>query len=205
MSFWLNDEIEISIPIINEKGIIELGSFKQIYLDKGIQIIPTFKWKTIVFNEIPQIDLLDISSSSSHKRKSNENTNKEILDFDLSRFCELEISKNIWVNLSSRDPHNKSILAIKTVFEPIFIVKDIFCDDVGYIIYKIVLIACKEGRLSKNLINESSILSDIGISIVVKHFDSIIINEVKKNFLVYDRMNQVECRIGDNVIFYFTK
>lgn len=225
MQFFVNDKIELSIPIITEKGLLQLTNIKQTFLNVKNSVIPTFKWKTIITKTLPDYNDLDYhysnNSTNHYYNPYDQSQGREVLDFDITRLCEAELIKNVWANLKNKDPHNKTINTITKIFEPQFIVKDVFCDDVGYIIYKVILIAAKEGKLTsiinrtKNKDNyntddskanfSASILDDLGITITVNSPDKSITNEVKKNFLVYDRKNTVQCRIGDIVIFYFTK
>lgn len=224
MQFFVNDNIELNVPVFTEKGVLELTKIKQTYLEVNEVTIPTFTWKRLIIEDCPDYNLLELSNSSNNNRSKG----KEVLDFDLSRYCELELIRNVWVNLSTRDPLNKTLKAIERVFDSNFILKDVFCDDVGYIIYKVVLIAAKEGKLNFNsnksglvydsntnyYVNEvseskqslgASVLDNIGITIKIAASSASITNEVKKNCLIYDRKNCVECRVGDIVIFYFTK
>ena len=45
---------------------------------------------------------------------------------------------------------------------------------------------------------------DIGIVLKVKDKKEKLSNEVKKNFLIYDMKNEIECRVGDEIIFYIS-
>lgn len=227
MPFQVDDKIELSIPIFNELGLLEITKIKQNYLDMGSQIIPTFTWKTLSIKQYTDYDIFNVNSDVSNLNKLKA---KEVLDFDLTRYCELEFIKNNWIYLESRDPTNKTLKIIDSVFNPYFLVKHVFCDDVGYIIYKIILTANKSGKLLLNsnksgLVYDSNtdyflkssnketekeeknatILDNIGISLIVLENNKSITNEVKKNFLIYDRKNCVQCRVGDTIVFYFTK
>ena len=290
MQFLVNDNIELNIPLINENGVLQLSTVNQEYLNKGKMIVPTFKWKTLIISKCPQTNILELDSLGligtrnqfnkepvvvqtnnigdfyNKNEKINKVVTKDLLDFDLSRFCELEVIKNVWVNLKSSHPGNNTIKFLENVFSPYFVIKDIFADDIGYIIYKIVMIAAQEGRLDSkikgketelsnlsntnnlnqyNSINDyklinyennsayntnndfinisrdnlsslnydfskmkektSQVIDEIGITIKILGFNSPLTNEVKKNCLIYDRKNSVQCRVGDVVVFYITK
>ena len=200
MQFLVNDSLEINLGIFTERGFLKLSNVKQHYLDKGEFILPCFKWKSLIINSCSDYNLLEIQFPGM--------IGKEVVDFDISRYCEIELIKNIWKKVS-RDSNEKTYDSLGKAFEPCFIIKDIFYDNVGYIIYKIVLIACKEGKIGFSRIDESisniSNAFNIGISIIVKEPCHSILNEVKKNCLIYDRKNMVQCRVGDILIFYFTK
>lgn len=195
--FLVGDYFELNIPILSEKGIIKMGMTKQKYLQYSEVIIPCFKWKTLQLGIAPQYNLL-------LKDAGMEGKGREILDFDTSRFCEVELVKNVWKKMTI-DSNPKTFKSLTSVFEPYFVLKEIWWDNIGYLVYKLVLIACIEG----NLVGKSSCQSigkfdSLGISIHVRSITSPITNEVKKNSLIFDRKNAVECRVGDILIFYFT-
>ena len=122
MKFCLGDIIETTINIFTEKGLIN---------------VDPFKWFPIHVAKTPTFNFLEFSN--------DHNTNREVLDFDLSRFCELEIMKNKWSDIINV-PNNQIILKkIQNLFEPIFLVQKILYDDVGYLLFKVFLIANSKG------------------------------------------------------------
>jgi hypothetical protein len=63
-------------------------------------------------------------------------------------------------------------------------------------VFKIYLKAIKVGELKDK--------KEIGINIKIREKDDFIINEIKKNDLLFEKRNVFECRIDDILIFYFT-
>lgn len=123
---------------------------------------------------------------------------REVLDFDCTRFCELEIVKSKWLNIQGNLTDYDLIMnKIITLFDPCFQIDNVWFDDIGYLIFKIHLTAIKKGILNSYI--------ELGILIEVKGEKEPISNEVKKNFLIYDRKNELEVRIGDTLVFYLSK
>jgi hypothetical protein len=46
---------------------------------------------------------------------------------------------------------------------------------------------------------------EVGIILKVLDADEKFSNEIKKNCLIFDRKNELQCRVGDNIIFYVSK
>lgn len=282
MQFLIGDKFEINIPILNEIGLLLLTNVKQKYLNEENKIIPTFKWKSLQIKDceendnIENINSPDLLGINYDRRKTNE-----MYEIDMSRYCEIEVMKNYWTNLHVKDPKMDAFKVIQKTFEPYFVVKNVYCDDIGFIIYKVVLIASFKGKLnsskfeneifknetdydlltnrekndnnnflndekvvdvnrnkrtnvnnnvnsilntptntintvqisenntnkdgSKTFLNKTSILDNIGINIVISNPNEVVLNEIKKNCLIYDRTNTLNVRIGDILVFYFTK
>ncbi len=122
MKFCVGDRIETTINIFTEKGLINIDSFK---------------WFPIHLARAPSFNFLEFSN--------DHNSNREVLDFDLSRFCEMEIMKNKWNEIINM-PNNQIIIKkIKNLFEPFFLVQKVLYDDVGYLLFKVFLIANTKG------------------------------------------------------------
>ncbi len=47
--------------------------------------------------------------------------------------------------------------------------------------------------------------NELGIQIEVVDIKEKLSNEVKKNCLIFDRKNELQCRVGDLLIFYISK
>ena len=124
MQFCLNDIAEININLFTDKGIIDLKFFK---------------WLNLNEDKIPQFNFLEFSNEHNKLR--------EVLDFDLSRFCEMEIMKNKWTDLVHNENYENIINKIKFLFEPKFIIQKVLWDDVGYHLFKIFLIAAETGKV----------------------------------------------------------
>jgi hypothetical protein len=124
MQFCVDDYIEININLFTEKGLVEF---------------PNFKWMSIGVNSIPSFNFLEFSNE--------HNKNREVLDFDLSRFCELEIMKNKWTELKNMQNSEQILTKIKSLFEPHLLVQRVLYDDVGYYLFKIFLVANSTGKI----------------------------------------------------------
>ena len=122
MKFCTGDYIENTINIFTDKGLIDFYSFK---------------WLQMNVANIPNLNFLEFSN--------DHNKNREVIDFDLSRFCELEIMKNKWNDLSNMTNYDNILKKIKILFEPTFLVQKVLYDDVGYFLFKIFLIASTIG------------------------------------------------------------
>lgn len=199
MQFQINDKFEINVGIFNEKGFLKQTKTKQVYLNKGEVVLSTFKWNSLIQKPTSDFNFLNIPFPSQK--------GKEIVDFDVTRFCEFELLKNLWKK-ASRDIQMKTFQSLSKVFEPCFVIKDIFYDNIGYVIYKVVLIACSDGVIGGSGVEygrnmKKNGLFNLGIIIKVKKFSESISNEAKKNNLIYDFGNIVECRVGDVLVYYF--
>jgi nitrogen regulatory protein PII-like uncharacterized protein len=124
MQFCIGDYIETTINIFTEKGIVDFFNFK---------------WLIHSIKDIPNFNFLEFAN--------DHNKNREVLDFDLSRFCELEIVKNKWNDISNMNNYENIVKKIKTLFEPALVVQKIFYDDVGYFLFKIFVVANSVGNL----------------------------------------------------------
>jgi len=165
-----------------------------LFSDKGL--VKRIKWSKILIEDLDEsiVNYFNKDEFSIREIKSH----REVLDFDLSRYCELEIIKSRWLTLKGNlTDHDLIINKINSLFEPNFKVNDIWFDDIGYLIFKISLTAVKKGQLHSFL--------ELGILIEVLNESEIISNEVKKNCLLYDRKNELQLRVGDSLYFYLSK
>ena len=126
---------------------------------------------------------------------------KQLCDFDLSRYCEMELIKTKWNNYS-KFPNNENNIEIKNEISNFynklagyFTIEDIEYDDVGFYIFKIYAKAIYMGQLSEN---------DIGINIDIKGNKEPCCNEIRKNGLICDIGRGIEIRLGDRLVFYLT-
>ena len=185
-----NDEIINIQPIlpfkINDKGIFNL----EIY-SKNNFINP----KNLV---------IKLKSKDLYK-KIKELENKNI---DNARINEYEYLCKYWKNAKYSDENKdkkikedvvKNLQAVKNIikswFEPYFIIKDIFYDNIGLSVYKFHLVAKECGMLMNNNLNTK---------IIVKENGDYIENEIKKNNLLFEKRGIFEVRKGENIIFYLT-
>ena len=175
MTFSEKDNIQLSVSLLSERGLININSFK---------------WLPPYFSKIIEPD-----NSSSVPERS---------DADLSRKCEIEILKNRWSDIVNFENKCLSLEKIKEIFNKNFTIENILFDDVGYFLFKITLIASKPGKLFKFNKGTISYCQEIGLTIQINEENNIVTNEVKKNFLIFDKLNQIQLRMGDKLIFYYT-
>ncbi len=120
----MHDYVEMNINLFTEKGLIDFCDFS---------------WSPINISPIPKFNFLEFSN--------DHNKNREVLDFDLSRFCEMEIVKNRWNDINNMANSDGLVRKIKSLFEKCFVVQKVVYDDVGYFIFKVYLIANSKGRI----------------------------------------------------------
>lgn len=153
----------------------------------------------MVLSDIENMHLDEIYSKPTvNQNYASFKEKKEVLDFDLTRYCEIEILKSNWITLKGNlTDHDLILNKISALFEPSFQINNVWFDDIGYLVFKIHMTAIKKGPLHSFL--------EIGIMIEIKGNNETISNEVKKNCLVFDRKNELQIRIGDEIIFYLSK
>jgi len=120
LQFCIYDYVETNVNLLTDKGLIDISYFK---------------WLNLTISNTPQFNFLEFTNEHNKKR--------EVLDFDLSRFCELEIMKNKWCDISLMENNTKKVEGLKMLFEPGFVVTKILYDDVGFYLFKVFLIASK--------------------------------------------------------------
>jgi hypothetical protein len=169
----LGDYIETNLNIMTEKGLMN-------FLE--------FKWTPLKTEKTPGLNFLEFNA--------NYKTNREIFDYNSTRICELEIIKYFWSDISKHHNHEEIIEQIRGMFEPNFKVDKIQYNNVGQLIFKVFLLACKVGQINNP--------EKIGITLDVVYYNNKISNEVKKNCLIFDRKNELQCRIGDTIVYYIS-
>lgn len=179
--FKYGDTFEISISLVSYCGIINFGDFK---------------WKKIRNFKMTNIDYLNYNNLAIKKEKD-----KQLCDFDLSRFCEMEIIKTKWINYA-KFPNIWGSNEIKNEIGNFcnklmgfFTIEKIEFDDVGFYIFKIYAKAVYMGTINEN---------DIGIGVDIKGNKEPCDNEIRKNGLIYDIGRGIEIRLGDKIVFYLT-
>ena len=144
------------------------------------------------------------------KLKSND-LNKhikelEIKDLNNVRINEYESICKYWKNINkiieNNDNKKNKIQNLQTIqkiiknwFEPYFIIKDIYYENIGLSVYKVFLIANECGLLINDKLN---------IKIFIKNNNDYIENEIKKNNLLFEKRKIFEIRKGENIIFYLS-
>jgi hypothetical protein len=132
--FKLNDYFEISVNVLSPMGFIHFENFI---------------WKPIKILSNQTLNYIDYENYKIKKVKD-----KQLCDFDLSRFCEMELIKTKW-NDESRLKDKKISDKIKEFinhFNDNFNVNKIEFDDVGFYIIKMYFTAKKSGFISKNIL-----------------------------------------------------
>ena len=175
--FKLNDYFEISVNVLSPMGFIHFENFI---------------WKPIKILSNQTLNYIDYENYKIKKVKD-----KQLCDFDLSRFCEMELIKTKWNDESRLKDKNISdkIKEFINHFNENFNVNKIEFDDVGFYIIKMYFTAKKSGFINKN---------NIGININILEKNEKICNEIRKNGLIIDIGKGVEIQIGDILVFYLT-
>lgn len=176
--FNLNDFFHITVNLFSGIGLIHFQSFK---------------WENISFKY-----------NKNYKDKNFNNSSKishgyQLSDFDLSRFCELELIKTKWLNYTKKTNlpeliHNE-IAGYTIPLQKLLVIQKIEYDDVGYIIIKIHAIAIKAGMLD---------LTNLGIKLTIKKSTDQIMNEIRKNGLLFEMSNKIEIREGNLLFLYLS-
>ena len=174
MQYAVNDFAEFTVNIFTEKGLMDIRKLV---------------WDKITVFKTPNEDFLNYSNENILKR--------EIVDFDMSRYCEMELCKGKWNDIILLENCDNYIGELKNKFKTNFNILKILFDNVGYFIFKFYLEGKKPGIVKAD--------DEIGIKIIVlsPHEDKS--NETKKNNLVFDRKNELQLHIGDVFIFYISK
>lgn len=155
-----------------------------------------FKWLPYKTYQIKDNDKF-IYVSNKDDFSKNRLRAKDIEDYDLSRFCELEVLKNTWKNIDLLTENKFVVDNITNMFTSVFIIEKIEWDDIGYYLFKVFLRANKEGKIKGE--------NDLGIELDIKGLQENICNEVKKNCLLYDRKNILQMRVNDTLVVYISK
>ena len=122
ISFCENDNIELNVNILSERGLVEFNSFI---------------WQKLYLEKTPSFNFLEFKENHKYR---------EIFDFDLTRFCEIEILKNKWSDITNIENSENIIEKINILFCPFFIIQKILFEDVGYLMFKIFLLAANPGK-----------------------------------------------------------
>lgn len=181
---YFNDSFTISVNMISKVGIVNFFDFK---------------WGAITYNCYNQGSPLDYVAFDNNTRKRTKHL--QLCDYDLSRFCELELIKTKWMDYfqATHLPEviHSSIKKHAHYLKELFSIDRIEYDDVGFIIVKLHTVASIIGKLQ---IDKDT----VGMELVIKSKTMPIVNEIKKNGLLFDMSNKIEFRQGDKAIFYFS-
>ena len=174
MQYTLGDYVEFTVNIFTEKGLMDIRKLI---------------WNKITVFKTPKENFLDYSNENILKR--------EIVDFDVSRYCEMELCKGKWNDIILLEEPELYIGELKKKFSKNFNILKILFDNVGYYIFKFYLEGKHPGAIDDD--------EEIGIKITVLNLNEEKSNETKKNNLVFDRKNEIQMHIGDILIFYISK
>ena len=174
MQYTIGDYAEFTLNIFTEKGLMDIRKLV---------------WNKITVFKTPNENFLYYSNENILKR--------EIVDFDVSRYCEMELCKGKWNDIILLDDSDMYIGELKNKFEKNFHIMNILFDNVGYLIFKFYLEGIIPGVIGPD--------DEIGMKIKVLDFNEKKSNEAKKNNLVFDRKNEIQMHIGDVLIFYISK
>ena len=111
--------------------------------------------------------------------------------------AELELLNIKWRNLEYFRCQELVKNRVNRIFNPYFILKESYYDEIGYFVFKFILLAVKPGVID-------SWQQELGTEIRVKEKDDFTTNEIRKNNLLYERTNYLEVRIDDYLLFYIT-
>ena len=171
LQFWPGDYILISVGLLNELGILDFNNFH---------------WQKPKI--VPKINKENISNILAESYLTNgENT------------CEVEGLVHIWIGIEQLENNTTVINTLKELFGNTFDINEIYYEDNGYYLFKIILQAKKEG-------NCGGINNNLGINIKILNKNKHICNEIKKNGLIYDENNNdLTVNIGDIITFYISQ
>ena len=131
------------------------------------------------------------------KIKKNKIPNKLDPNIQNPRICEYENVCYHWKNLSFLKEKNEVMIQLESIFNSNFKIIRVLYDDIGYLVFKVFLKAFKSGEIDNK--------DEIGIKFIIRQRDDIVLNEIKKNDLLFEQRNDFELRVGDTIIFYLTK
>jgi hypothetical protein len=174
MQYAINDYAEFTINIFTDKGLMDIRKLV---------------WDKITVFKTPNENFLDYSNENILKR--------EIVDFDVSRYCEMELCKGKWNDIILLENSESIIGNLVNKFKQNFNILKILFDNVGYYIFKFYLEGKKEGVIKDD--------DEIGIKLTVLSPYANKYNETKKNNLIFDRKNEIQLYLGDIFIFYISK
>ena len=89
------------------------------------------------------------------------------------------------------------MIQLENIFNSNFKILRVLYDDIGYLVFKVFLKAFKSGEIDNK--------DEIGIKFIIRQRNDIVLNEIKKNDLLFEQRNDFELRVGDTIIFYLTK
>ncbi len=124
INFTNKDIFNISVTLLSPRGLIDVSSHQ---------------WNQLVVTPLQKVDFVNFNEGHRYR---------EIADLNLSRFCELELTKNKWIDicLSKDGSVSKYAKNIQNLLFPLFMVNKMQYDDLGIFYFKIYAIANKTGK-----------------------------------------------------------
>ena len=179
IEFKLNDIVYFSINLFADNFFIDFN--------------------TINFKIKIQKNLINIPNIISEINKITTKSKIDYTEFNLynGRINEFEYLKMKWRDIQAYELNEEIIKKIKNIFQDFFEILKCHYDDVGNLVFKFTLKAIKTGMLDNQ--------TDLGIKIRIKEEKDYIVNEIKKNNLIYEKSDVLEIRECDMLIFYFSE
>lgn len=175
----VGDQIEIAVSCSSLRGVVD---------------VDTILWNPIKLSEIYQDDAITYNKEARlHNSESSVYTK---LVADLSRICEEEDAEIDWSDINYCSPNERRKLFSLSLLESMFTVNKAMCSGVDVIISKYFLIASVPQMIDERV---------LGIGVKIVNESECCVVEVKKLGLLIDRNRPMEMRVGDVLVFYFTK
>ena len=112
--------------------------------------------------------------------------------------CEVEGLINDWLGIEQLENYKSVEKTLFDLFGNYFSINEIYYEDVGYYFFKVILQAKNEGECN-------GINNNLGINIKIHSKNKFIVNEIKKNGLIYDEKNELNVNIDDIITFYISQ
>ena len=174
----IGDQIEIAISCNSLRGVVNVDSIK---------------WNPIILSGIYKENAITYNKDT-HLYDTGSVYTKIVAN--LSRICEEEDAELDWLELKYIIPSEKRKLFSIQLLKNYFDVKKVLCAGVDVMTSKYFLVATAPQIIDENVLG-------IGIKIVNEQESCLV--EVKKLGLLIDWHTQMEMRVGDILVFYFTK
>jgi len=172
----INDNLEITLNFFSLKG--------QVNLD-------TIEWEKPILEDLPSENLMKYNARE--KREIEKDKARKVFA-DLSRICELEDSEMEWRDF--RCEYQDEKMFPFELLNKCFKIEQLEFSNVDNYVIKMTLRAACKGYNDLNVFG-------IGVKIVGDKEECT--NEVKKSGLIIERYADIELRIGELLIFYYSK
>ena len=185
--YMLREFSSFNSDILQKTYIQPILPFKT--FDQGLLNLNIFSSENLFID--PKNISIKIINNSLFDKKNFKGLNPRICEYE-----EICVHwKNIYYLNNKQD--EEFINKIKEIFTPYFKIINIIYDEIGFSVFKFIIKAIKNGLIKNK--------DEIGIDLLIKKEDDYIINEIKKNDLLFEKRNVFELRIGDVIVFYFKR